>query len=82
MFARGLGVHLADVIGAARDRRLFLRVGLANDVAIPSLPFPAFPSAMSTRWFASGACPKGPEEDQIPVAVVTFTSNSLAVSPS
>jgi len=51
-------------------------------VAIPSLPFPAFPSAMSTRWFASGACPKGPEEDQIPVAVVTFTINSLAVSPS
>ena len=35
MFAAGLGVRLADVVGAAADRHLVLRAGLANYVAIP-----------------------------------------------
>jgi bile acid:Na+ symporter, BASS family len=35
MFATGLGVRLADVVGAAADRRLVLRAGLANYVTIP-----------------------------------------------
>ena len=35
MFATGLGVTLADVVGAAKDRRLVLRAGLANYVAVP-----------------------------------------------
>jgi bile acid:Na+ symporter, BASS family len=35
MFATGLGVRLADVVGAAADRHLVLRAGLANYVAVP-----------------------------------------------
>jgi len=35
MFATGLSVRLADIAGAATDRRLVLRAGLANYVTIP-----------------------------------------------
>jgi bile acid:Na+ symporter, BASS family len=35
-FATGLGVRLADVVGAAKDRQQLLGAGLANYVAVPA----------------------------------------------
>ena len=65
MFATGLGVRLADVVGAATDRRLVLRAGLANYVAIPLVTVVLLrlldaDSAVAIGFLILAVCPGAP----------------------
>jgi bile acid:Na+ symporter, BASS family len=65
MFATGLGVRLADIVGAATDRRLVLRAGLANYVAIPLVTVVLLrlldaDSAVATGFLILASCPGAP----------------------
>jgi bile acid:Na+ symporter, BASS family len=65
MFATGLGVRLADAVGTATDRRLVLRAGLANYVAIPLVAVVLLrlldsDSAVAVGFLILASCPGAP----------------------
>jgi ACR3 family arsenite efflux pump ArsB len=49
MLASGLGVRVMGAIGVARDGRLLLSTGLANDVAVPFAAVILIPLALWRR---------------------------------
>jgi len=83
-FATGLGVRLADVVGAAKDRQQLLGAGLANYVAVPAAAVTLIRLVDADPLVASGililaVCPGAPYGPPLAAVARGTTATSVGL---